>query len=54
MKAYGSQNQQEDWRIKLEKEGMRASMDFQVARSIHLIVRKMTEKEGDILFKLKS
>lgn len=33
---------------------MRATMDFQVARSIHIMVRKMTEKEWDILLKPKS
>lgn len=46
MKVYKtSQNQQEDWRIRSEKEGMRATMDLQVTKIIHIMVRKTTERE---------
>lgn len=50
-----SQNQQGDWRTHLEKEGTKATVDFQVARIIHRHGQENTrESVWDFLLKFTS
>lgn len=56
MEAFGtSQNEQEAWRTHLEKEGTKATVDFQVSRIIHCHGQEnIGESVWDFLLKFQS